>query len=97
MLVNMMKVKVRIFGDLAAILGRKQVVELDEGATVATLANKMVETIGGKRQGYLGNYRVSGNDLAVLVNGRNIHLLSGIDTMLHDGDEVVVLPPVAGG
>ncbi len=92
-----MNVHVRIFGDLAGILGRKHIMELDQGATVAALTNRIAERAGLKRQGYLGNYKVGGDDLAVLVNGRNIHLLNGVETPLHDGDEVVILPPAAGG
>ena len=71
--------------------------ELDQGATVATLANRIAEVARMKRQGYLGNYKVGGDDLAILVNGRNINLLNGVETALHDGDEVIVLPPTAGG
>jgi molybdopterin converting factor small subunit len=92
-----MKVNVSIFGDLAAVLGRKQIVELDEGSTVATLARRIAEKGGVTRQGYLGRYKLGGDELTVLVNGRNIHLLSGPATVLRDGDEVVILPPVAGG
>lgn len=92
-----MKVNVRIFGNLVATLGRKQVVELDECATVGALSNRLAEGAGLRRQGYLGNYKVGGDDLAILVNGRNIHLLDGLETVLKDGDEVIVLPPTAGG
>jgi len=92
-----MKVNVRIFGNLVAVLGGKQFVELDEGATVGTLSNRLAESAGLRRQGYLGNYKVGGDDLAILVNGRNIHLLDGVETVLKDGDEVVILPPTAGG
>jgi molybdopterin synthase sulfur carrier subunit len=92
-----MKVNVRIFGNLAALLGNRQVVELNEGATVATLSSRLAESAGLKRQGYLGDYKVNGNDLAILVNGRNIRLLDGVDTVLRDRDEVVILPPTAGG
>jgi MoaD family protein len=92
-----MKVNVRVFGDLATTLGRKHVVELEERSTVTTLANRIAEKAEPKRQGYLGNYKVGGGDLAILVNGKNIHLLGGIGTVLHDADEVVILPPVAGG
>jgi len=96
-LVIVMKVNVRIFGDLATILGRKQIVELKQDATVATLTNAIAERAGLKRQGYLGNYKVGGDDLAILVNGKNIHLLDSTETALQDGDEVVILPPTAGG
>jgi len=92
-----MKVSVRIFGNLTTALGRKHVLELDKGATVRALSNRLAESAGFKRQGYLGNYRVGGDDLAILVNGRNIQLLDGVETMLQDGDEVVILPPIAGG
>jgi len=96
-LVVAMKVNVRVFGNLATVLGHKQITELDQDATVLTLTNSMAQRAGLKRQGYLGNYKVGGDDLAVLVNGRNIRLLNGVETPLHDGDEVIILPPTAGG
>ena len=33
----------------------------------------------------------------ILVNGRNISFLDGLDTRLRDGDAVVFIPPVGGG
>jgi len=33
----------------------------------------------------------------ILVNGRAIEWLNGMDTLLKDGDEVVFIPPAAGG
>jgi MoaD family protein len=33
----------------------------------------------------------------ILVNGREISVLSGLDTMLENGDEVVFVPVVHGG
>lgn len=82
---------------MVPILGRRNVVELEEGATVGHLSNLMAQNAGFKRQGYLGNYRVAGGDLAVLVNGKSIQLLEGVGTPLHEGDEVVFLPPAASG
>jgi len=35
--------------------------------------------------------------IAVLVNGRNIRFLQGLDTLLEAGDTVTLIPPVAGG
>lgn len=92
-----MKIKVRIFGDLTSILGRRQTLEMEEGANVRTLTSRLSEQAGIKRYGYLGKYRLDGSELAILVNGRNIALLDGVETALRDGDEVVLLPPSAGG
>jgi molybdopterin converting factor small subunit len=33
----------------------------------------------------------------ILVNGKEISVLNGLDTMLEDGDEVVFVPVVHGG
>jgi molybdopterin synthase sulfur carrier subunit len=92
-----MKVIVRVFADLVPVIGRKHNVELNDGSTVGTLASMLAKKAGQKRRGYLGNYRIIGGDLAILVNGRNIDLLEGLDTPLSDGDEVVFMPPAAGG
>jgi molybdopterin synthase sulfur carrier subunit len=95
--VSVMEVTIRVFGELVPILGRRHTVELEEGATVGALSNFIAQRAGLKRQGYLGKYRVAGGDLAVLVNGRSIQLLQGVGTTLQEGDEVVFLPPAAGG
>ncbi|HID27596.1 MAG TPA: molybdopterin synthase sulfur carrier subunit, partial [Methanosarcinales archaeon] len=33
----------------------------------------------------------------IMVNGRSIAFLNGINTLLQDGDVVAIFPPVAGG
>ena len=93
----MMKVTVRVFADLVPVIGRRHYLELDDGSTIRTLVSMIAEKAGQKRRGYLGNYRIIGGDLAILVNGRNIDLLEGLDTPLSDGVEVVFMPPAAGG
>ncbi len=92
-----MKVTVRVFADLVPVIGRRHSLELEDGATVGSLTSLLAKKAGQKRRGYLGNYRITGGDLAILVNGRNIDLLEGLKTPLSDGDEVVFMPPAAGG
>jgi molybdopterin converting factor small subunit len=35
--------------------------------------------------------------VGVFVNGRNMRLISGLETCIEDGDEIRLLPPIAGG
>jgi len=92
-----MRITVRVFGDIASIIGRRHTVDLEEGSTVGSLAKRIGESAGQRRQGYLGEFKVGGKDLMILVNGRSIDLLGGTGTPLKDGDEVVIMQPTAGG
>ena len=92
-----MKIKVRVFGELSPILGRRQVVNIEEGTTVGALTQRMAEEAGLKRRGYLGDFKVGGSELAVLVNGRNITRTQGLERILRQNDEVAIIPPTGGG
>ena len=92
-----MKVKVRLFGDVAEMVGSKHTIELDEDSTVITLTNHIQRSTGHSRGGYLGEFKVGGPDLAIMVNGKNIELLDGVQTKLCEEDDVVIMPFVVGG
>jgi molybdopterin synthase sulfur carrier subunit len=92
-----MKILVRVFGELTQIVGNRHNLELDEKASISTLAEMIAKITGQKRRGYLGEFEVGGSEMAILVNGRNIDLLDGLETVLRDGDEVVLLIPTMGG
>jgi MoaD family protein len=93
----MMKIKVRLFGDVSEAVGSKHVIELDDHSTILTLTNHIQRESGHSRSGYLGGFKVGGPDLAIMLNGKNIHLLDGLETILSDEDDVVIMPFVAGG
>jgi molybdopterin converting factor small subunit len=92
-----MKIKVRLFGDVSEAVGSKHIVELNEHSTILTLTNRIQRETGHSRGGYLGGFKVGGPDLAIMVNGKNIQLLDGIRTKLCDEDDVVIMPFVVGG
>jgi len=91
-----MKVKVRVFGDIAEVVGSHHEVELDQNSSVVSLTNILQEKSGLSRRGYLAEFRIGGADLAVMVNGKNIALLNGVDTILSDNDDIVIMPFVVG-
>ena len=80
-----MRVRVLIFGELSHHLGRSLSLKLEE-ATVRSIISLLSEGAGRNMEGFM-----------VLVNGRNIGLLRGLETELMDGDLVVLLPPLSGG
>ena len=92
-----MKVKVRLFGDVSESVGSKHTVELPEDTSVLSLTNRLQRAAGQTRGGHLGDFKVGGADLAIIVNGKNIELLEGVETKLQDDDDVVIMPFVVGG
>jgi molybdopterin converting factor small subunit len=92
-----MKVKVRVFGDIAEVIGSHHEIELEDEASVLTLANTLQKKSGLTRRGYLAKFKVGGADLAIMVNGKNIALLNGVYTILSDDDDIVIMPFVVGG
>jgi MoaD family protein len=91
-----MKVRVRIYGDLAATFGNNHYFELEKDKTVRDLTNTLAKKAGQKRRGYLGEFKI-GPDLAIIINGKNIALLEGLKTILKDEDDIVIMPFVVGG
>jgi molybdopterin converting factor subunit 1 len=78
-----MRVRVVYFGVLKERLGREcEIVELAEGACVANL----MEKFEGEGAEWM-------RSIAVAVNREYARL----GDVLHDGDEVALLPPVSGG
>jgi len=92
-----MKVKVRVFGDISETVGKKHMVDLPEDTSVISLTNKLQREAGNSRGGHLGDFKVGGADLAIIINGKNIELLEGVETKLRDDDDVVIMPFVVGG
>jgi sulfur-carrier protein len=68
-----------------------------QGSTVGEVVNRLVETYPGLRSNLLddqGNVRKFVN---VYVNDEDIRFLDKLDTAVKEGDEVAILPAVAGG
>ncbi|RLI07030.1 molybdopterin synthase sulfur carrier subunit [Candidatus Bathyarchaeota archaeon] len=84
-----MRVRVLVFGELSTRLGWSLDVEMGEAPTIRGLLKLLSDRAGA-------SIRVDGG-VTVLVNGRNVNLLGGLDTELRDGDLVVLLPPLSGG
>ncbi len=96
----MITVKIYTILTLKQILGQREFeVSIQEGSTVKNLLAWMIERWGDKLSPHLfqpESDRVLPH-IRLLVNGRDIQFLKGVDTVLHDGDEFSMLPILTGG
>ena len=95
-----MRVKVRTIGSLRSLLGAGELeFVLPAGSRVEDLLGAIGETCGedvARHLVALDSRRVP-PPLRVMVNGRDIGVLDGPDTVLYDADDVLILTPLAGG
>ena len=95
-----MTVKVRTIGLLRSLFGRAELdVALPEGGTVADLLASLADAFGEQAASHLVEPKTAAGHppLRVMVNGRDITVLGGRQAVLQDGDEILVLTPIAGG
>jgi len=94
-----LKVRVRVFATLKDAIGSPEVeVELGEEASVGQLLSVL-----SRRYGKAFSERVLSEReellpyVKVFVGGRDIDFLNKLGTVLRDGDEISLFPPVRGG
>jgi molybdopterin synthase sulfur carrier subunit len=94
-----MDVELRYYAMVRDAAGKRaETLSLPEGATVMDLIGCLVGLYGEPLRGYL--YDEEGRLLDYLmfsVNEQDIRSLNGYETVLRDGDRVLVMPPIGGG
>jgi molybdopterin synthase sulfur carrier subunit len=93
------RVKVYTVLALEEILGQREFeIFIPRRSTVKDLIFWMVETWGDKLSSlfYPESDRLLPH-IRLMVNGRDIEFVNGMETVLEDGDEFMMIPFVAGG
>jgi molybdopterin synthase sulfur carrier subunit len=93
---NPMAVTVKIPTQLRSVTGGDAETAVDGATTVGDVLDGLYERYDGLRDRIAvdGDLRRFVN---VYVGGEDIRFLDGLDTPVDDGDEVTILPAVAGG
>jgi sulfur-carrier protein len=89
---------VKLFATLRTMAGTKKLqVPFEDGGTVRDL----VAAIGAVHPEIAAKLLDESGALSqvvhIYVHGRNVEWLDGLDTVINEGDDVLLVPPAAGG
>lgn len=88
--------RVKFFAFIRDYTGSKEVY-IDSCNTLRELLYKLCSKYGKRLSERLFNGDSLSEDIIIMVNGRHIEHLQGLDTILGEKDEISIFPRVAGG
>lgn len=91
-----MRVRIRSFAGFRHILGRENDVELAQGASIEDLMDALCTAHGELKPLLFGESGIR-DDVNVIVDGKNIAALQGMQTKLAEGNEIALFPAAIGG
>lgn len=95
----MIRIDVSYFSNVRALTGESgSTLELPERSSVRDLLIIVAARYGDELREYL--FTDEGelhSHVVVILNGRGVGVLEGLDTALDDGDRVAILPSIGGG
>jgi molybdopterin converting factor small subunit len=93
-------VEVRLLGIFQQVSGKKRFkLKLEEPATVRKAVMKLTETFSSEFKKVLVDAQLDDPrpNALILVGGKEINVLQGLETEVKDNEEIVLLPLVHGG
>jgi molybdopterin synthase sulfur carrier subunit len=88
----------KLFADLAEVAGDREIrVDVDSDATVGDALDELLASRPDLRERVLDDSGAVADHINVLRNGENVRADDGLDTVIEDGDELALFPPVSGG
>ena len=94
----MINVNVKFFGVFRNYTKKENTrFSLDEPASIETLIMKLSNQSDQFKELMGNKTKELSSNVIVMVNGKEIGVLNGIQTDLHDGDNIILIPAVHGG
>jgi len=96
----MIRVKVKLLGVFRELSGKNRVIiEFEDAVTMREVVRKLTETLPSKFKETLIDPELGDPrpNALILVNGKEVGVLQGLQTIIDDGDEMVLLPVAHGG
>jgi len=93
-----MPLTLKFIGALRQISGKTQItVNFQREMSLKNLVTEISRETSQLEKIFSDQLAVSTSNALVLINGREISVLNGLETRLNDGDEIVFIPVVHGG
>lgn len=90
--------EVKVFATLRDVVGGKSVrVDVGSGVSIRQLLAQMLDQYPGLRPKLLTEDGQLNPSVHILVNGRDVRFLQGLETVITAQDTVQMFPPVGGG
>ncbi len=88
---------IRAFANFRDILGKDLWVELKDGSTIKDLLDSLCESHPRMKSAIFDESGKVREYVILMKNRKDVDSLEGLGTTLSEGDEVAILPPIAGG
>jgi molybdopterin synthase sulfur carrier subunit len=92
-----MAVKVKIPTPLRGLTNNQDTVEADGAGTVSEVVQNLEQNYPGMRERLLDDQGELRRFVNIYVNGEDIRFMDNLATAIKSGDEVSIVPAVAGG
>jgi molybdopterin synthase sulfur carrier subunit len=92
-----MIVHIKAFANFRDILGKDMDVEIKDCSTIKDLLDDLISSRQRLQSALFDESGQIKEYVILMKNRKNINSLDGLETKLSEGDEVAILPPVAGG
>jgi molybdopterin synthase sulfur carrier subunit len=92
-----MIVHIKAFANFRDILGRDLEVNIENGSTIKELLDSLCASHQRMKSALFDESGKVREYVILMKNRKDVESLEGLKTTLSEGDEVAILPPIAGG